>query len=409
MHTHLVAMVAAVTILLSSKCLLELPAEEVRSRLEALAAALQLDLTLTAKLIGKAAVMVGRQSMLWVIPRSDIRSPVPAIATALGLQQQDATALVERMPVLLACETSWLKLNIPQLSATSGLPLGALLELLSRSPALSSLSESAMLSGLEDLAHQLEVSLSDILNVLTQQPALLLAKPAAILGAMDVLTGSLRLPTLAAALGLLALLVVPPSLLQSALSSAAQQLGQTTTELQELLVADPGAVLSLGYMGGPQGAAQTWSTRLGLDAEAVAVLVAQQPALLEMSPNTLRARLESLAALFDVPSAAAAQLLLKHPAFAAIPPNVTITRAKGLSMALKCSMARAGELIAKVPALLLLPGALLGPSSLCGTPVETVLDICATYEFFTTQWLVAAAKERQPQTSTSFSALHSSA
>jgi hypothetical protein len=82
--------------------------------------------------------------------------------------------------------------------------------------------------------------------------------------------------------------------------------------------------------------------------QAVAVLVAQQPALLEMSPNTLKARLESLAALFDVPSAAAAQLLLKHPALAAVPPNVTITRAKGLSVALKCSMARAGELIAKV-------------------------------------------------------------
>jgi hypothetical protein len=62
----------------------------------------------------------------------------------------------------------------------------------------------------------------------------------------------------------------------------------------------------------------------------------------------------------------------------------------------------------QVPALLMLPGGLLGPSNLSGTPVETVLDICATYEFFTTQWLMAAAKERQPQTSTSFSGLHSS-
>lgn len=78
------------------------------------------------------------------------------------------------------------------------------------------------------------------------------------------------------------------------------------------------------------------------------MLISAQPSLLEMSPNTLKARMESLAALFDVPAAAAAQLLLRHPGFAAIPPNVTITRAKGLSMALKCSMARAGELIAKV-------------------------------------------------------------
>jgi hypothetical protein len=82
--------------------------------------------------------------------------------------------------------------------------------------------------------------------------------------------------------------------------------------------------------------------------QAVSVLIATHPALLEMSPNTLKARMESLAALFDVPAAAAAQLLLRHPGLAAIPPNVTITRAKGLSMALRCSMSRAGELIAKV-------------------------------------------------------------
>jgi len=37
----------------AQKGLLELPAETVRARLEDLAAALQLDLTLTAKLIGK--------------------------------------------------------------------------------------------------------------------------------------------------------------------------------------------------------------------------------------------------------------------------------------------------------------------------------------------------------------------
>lgn len=64
--------------------------------------------------------------------------------------------------------------------------------------------------------------------------------------------------------------------------------------------------------------------------------------------SACRARLESLAALFEVPSPAVAQLLLKHPALAAIPPNVTITRAKQLSLALRCSMARAGGLIAKV-------------------------------------------------------------
>lgn len=55
--------------------------------------------------------MLGRQSMLWVVGRGDVRSPVPAIASALGLEAQQAAALVERMPVLLACETAWLTLK----------------------------------------------------------------------------------------------------------------------------------------------------------------------------------------------------------------------------------------------------------------------------------------------------------
>lgn len=59
----------------------------------------------------QAAVMVGRQSMLWVIARGDVRSPAPAIATSLGLSQEEACSLVENMPVLLACEQAWLKLK----------------------------------------------------------------------------------------------------------------------------------------------------------------------------------------------------------------------------------------------------------------------------------------------------------
>lgn len=75
--------------------------------------------------------MVGRQPMLWVVNRSDVRTTVPALAAALGLPQQqqqqlsdhpeqqkqqqqeaaDATTLAERMPVLLACETDWLRLK----------------------------------------------------------------------------------------------------------------------------------------------------------------------------------------------------------------------------------------------------------------------------------------------------------
>jgi hypothetical protein len=60
----------------------------------------------------------------------------------------------------------------------------------------------------------------------------------------------------------------------------------------------------------------------------------------------------------------------------------------------------------QVPALLLLPADTLGPSSMGGTPVDTVLNMCATYEWYTSQWLMAAAKERQPQQMTSFSTMH---
>jgi hypothetical protein len=73
----------------------------------------------------QAAVMIGRQPMLWVVSSGDVRTSVPALANALGLQQQQqqqqsqqpdqgggsAAALVERMPVLLACETAWLQLK----------------------------------------------------------------------------------------------------------------------------------------------------------------------------------------------------------------------------------------------------------------------------------------------------------
>jgi hypothetical protein len=118
--------------------------------------------------------------------------------------------------------------------------------------------------------------------------------------------------------------------------------------------------------------------------QAVSVLIATHPALLEMSPNTLKARMESLAALFDVPAAAAAQLLLRHPGLAAIPPNVTITRAKGLSMGLRCSMARAGELIAKVRS-----RCLGGSSRGCSTCTVCCLDVA--YVACDVRWLQSAS------------------
>jgi hypothetical protein len=61
--------------------------------------------------------------------------------------------------------------------------------------------------------------------------------------------------------------VIPASALQTALAAAADQLGQETSQLTDLLLSDPGALMSMGYMGGPNGAADSWSTRLNLDPE----------------------------------------------------------------------------------------------------------------------------------------------
>jgi hypothetical protein len=74
-----------------------------------------------------------------------------------------------------------------------------------------------------------------------------------------------HVPACNASSALQALLVVPPSVLQTALASASQQLGRPTQELLQLLLAEPGAVLGLGYLGGSQGAAESWAQRLGLD------------------------------------------------------------------------------------------------------------------------------------------------
>lgn len=63
------------------------------------------------------------------------------------------------------------------------------------------------------------------------------------------------------------LLVIPASALQTALAAASEQLGQQTDDLTQLLLSDPGALMSMGYMGGPNGAADSWSARLNLDPE----------------------------------------------------------------------------------------------------------------------------------------------
>jgi hypothetical protein len=63
------------------------------------------------------------------------------------------------------------------------------------------------------------------------------------------------------------LLVIPASALQTALASASDDLRQQTSDLIEMLMDDPGLLMSMGFMGGPNGAADSWSTRLNLDPE----------------------------------------------------------------------------------------------------------------------------------------------
>ena len=63
------------------------------------------------------------------------------------------------------------------------------------------------------------------------------------------------------------LLVIPASALQTALASASDQMGQQTSDFTDMLLDDPGSLMSMGFMGGPNGAADSWSTRLNLDPE----------------------------------------------------------------------------------------------------------------------------------------------
>lgn len=59
-----------------------------------------------------------------------------------------------------------------------------------------------------------------------------------------------------------------------------------------------GLFLGVGYLAGD--VLESWSVRLGLSQDEVAELVAEQPALLEMSPNTVKSRLVGqLCIVFD--------------------------------------------------------------------------------------------------------------
>ncbi|KAI8463015.1 MAG: hypothetical protein J3K34DRAFT_159499 [Monoraphidium minutum] len=429
-------------------------------RAEALAAAL--GVTTAA-----AVAMVGRQPMLWVVPPRDVRCGVPALAGRLGLGEDAACRLVERMPVLLALDPGLISLSVAAVAAATGLAEGVVADLVARHPPLVALSAPLLAGGLEALGRELGAGPEAAAALLARQPALLVTAPGNVAAAAELLADVLGVPlaeglrvladqpwllydhtaeSLTARLGQLgslfgggpeegrelvlqqpALLAVSPATLGAVLATFQAELGQDPGDAVPLLLADPGGALVAGYFGGSavgRRLAEAWASQLGMAPGAVAALVSSQPALAEVPPNVLRARLEGLAALLDAPAVAAAQLVLKHAALGAIPPNATITRAKNLATALGCSMARAAELIAKAPALLAVPGDDLRAARLeaaaaaaalggggggggGGGPLhERLLDVVASYEFFTGQWLSAQAKQAAPARDTSFSMLH---
>ncbi|GFR42169.1 hypothetical protein Agub_g2908, partial [Astrephomene gubernaculifera] len=147
-----------------------------------------------------------------------------------------------------------------------------------------------------------------------------------------------------------------------------------------------------------------WSSRLELPSEAVRQLLEAQPALLELTATTVKARLESLAALLGVPLPLAMQLVLKHPALVAVPPNATITRAKNVATALRVSMQTSASLIAKEPALLGVLAHCGAEARACGL-ADAAGEVAAAYEYWTLEWLQRQLREARPARNTSFAGL----
>lgn len=126
-------------------------------------------------------------------------------------------------------------------------------------------------------------------------------------------------------------------------SQAERERERTLVQLkrcQVYLLVSAGMFVSVGYA---SSIVESWAARLQLRPEAVSMLVSQQPALLEITPVTVKARLEGLSALFGVPLEIATQLVMRHPAMLIIPPNASIVRVKNLSSQIGSSMQQAGE------------------------------------------------------------------
>ncbi|KXZ47674.1 hypothetical protein GPECTOR_33g556 [Gonium pectorale] len=219
-------------------------------------------------------------------------------------------------------------------------------------------------------------------------------RPAAVSASTGVPVPSL-LRLLGRSLGLVA---VPTELLAAALEGLADDLGVAPEHVAEMLATQPTILCAQDSL------VEAWAARLELPPDAVRALLSAQPGLLELTPTTVKARLESLAALFGVPLPLAAQLVLKHAALGAVPPNATITRAKNVSMALGISMQGAAGIIAKEPAFLAVLARCSG--ELRGTPVpDDVGEVGAAYEFYTMDWLQRQLREMAPGRVTSFASL----
>ncbi|EFJ48772.1 hypothetical protein VOLCADRAFT_90603 [Volvox carteri f. nagariensis] len=418
----------------------------IKDRLDVLATKLGVPLV---DLVG----LVGRQALLWAVPPPHVAVTVGDVAAGLGLTAAEATELVARVPPVVAVEKRLMRLGVQGVSATTGVSVASLLELLPRSLGLVSVPTELLASSLEKLAADLGCRPEDIVMLMTKQPTLLCAQYGTIQAALEVLELGLGVDrsaalavlaaqpllmydttadTLASRLAALgdtfklgpdsarqlaaaqpALLVVSPATLRSAVSLLAASTGSSLAECLELAKSDPGSLILVTLQ---DSLLEAWSARLGLPAEAVSAMLAAQPALLELTPTTVKARLESLAALFAVPLGIAAQLALKHAALAAVPPNATITRAKNISTALKISMQAGGgpvwsgpgaaNIIAKEPAMLAVLA--YGAAELRGSGVaDDVGEVGAAYEFYTVDWLQRQLKEVQPARVTSFAALDS--
>ena len=411
----------------------------IKDRFEGLAEKLRIS-------IRKVILLMGKQPMFWMIKPGQVKSSITTIQEKLGLDEANALDLIAKMPVVISLEPSLLVLGVNGLASTMGVPVTDLIDLLSKSLGLIAIPAEVLGKNLEVLSSLFEVDINKVIDLVVKQPTLLATQAANIANAIDLVSTSLRvnrstaLDLIIRQPGLLYdfdqaaidsridalsktflvdvdemrglvveqpdLLIITPNTIRAALSSfTGEQMEEgsgnnTLASSLSLLVQNPGAFVLLGYMGD---VIEQWVSRLGLEEETLNKLVARHPSLLEMSPSTVKARLEGLSALFSIPLEISASLVMKHPALAVIPPNATITKAKGMSMAFGCSMQMAATMMAKEPGVL----------SCCASPpgelnrdlkpyIQAIQEVSSYYEFYTMEWINQTIRNATPTKNTSF-------